>query len=113
MIAINDAPQAVHVNVMYVTMIVGTLIPLLVGVVTKSGNKYKGLAVLVLNAISAAVVKATLPDGGAVFTAQTAIAAVLGIVSSLATYEHLWAKVGLTNNADHNPKALLGPNSGI
>lgn len=113
MIAINDMPQLIHANAMLVTTAVGTLIPILVGLATKSTNKYKGLAVLVLNGISAAIVKATLPDGGATFTAQTAMAAVFGIVASLATYEHLWKKVGLTNNADHHPKALLGPGTGI
>lgn len=113
MIGINDLPQTIHANAWLVTMIVGSLIPLIVGSATKSGNKYKGLAVIVLNGISAAIVKAKVPDGGAVWTSQTAIAAALGVVTSLVLYDHLFSKVGLTNNPATHPKALLGPGVGV
>lgn len=118
MLALNDLPQSIHANAWLVTMIVGTVLPLLVGVVTKGSNKYKGLLLVVLNGVSAAIVAAEVPDGGAVWTAQTAIAAAMGIVVSVVIYKELYLKVGLTNDVESskahgNGKALLGPNTGI
>lgn len=117
-LALNDAPQAIHVNAVYVTMIVGTVLPLLVGIVTKGTNKYKGLLLILLNGVSAAIVKAAVPDGGAAWTAQTAMIAAMGLLSSFLTYKFVFLPVGLTNDqakADQsgNGKALLGPTTGL
>lgn len=115
MLAINDAPQAIHVNALIITALVGTLIPVIVGIVTKSTNKYKDLLLVVLNAVSAAIVKSVVPDGGATFTAQTVLAMLAGIVASMATYRAVLAPTGVTNNPAHNPegKASLGADKGL
>lgn len=112
-LALNDAPQAIHLNATLVTMIVAVVGPLVVGAVTKSTNKYKGFLLALVVGVIAAVTKAVVPDGGAVWTAQTAVNAVLGIVTAEIAYAKVFLKIGLTNDpaasADKgNGKALLG-----
>lgn len=114
MLSLNDAPQAVHLNAAAVTILVGTVLPLLAGLATKHSSKLTGVILVLLNAVNAVVVKAVVPDGGAVITAQTLVFGLLGVISSMAAYYNVWKPFGVTNNPD-NPsgQAKLGADKGL
>lgn len=114
MLSLNDAPQAIHLNAAVVTILIGTVLPIIAGLATKHTSKWTGPILVVLNAANALIVKAMVPDGGAVLTGQTLTFALLGVVSSMAAYYNVWKQFGVTNNPN-NPtgQAKLGADKGL
>lgn len=76
------------IDALVVTMLVGTILPILVGLVTKStaSSGLKGVALLFLSAVQGFVVNQTVADGSAVFTTEGVLLALLGFVAAVASY---------------------------
>lgn len=76
------------VSALVVSIILGTVLPIVVGIVTKinAPSKLKGALLTALNALQAWIVSAVALDGSAVFTKDSALLFALGMVTSLATY---------------------------
>lgn len=83
-----------------VRLIVAVLIPILVGVLTKStwSGTVKGVIGLTLNFVNAAVVAATLADGHAAWSQATLREALVGFVISVAMYLGIYEKAGITSS---------------
>lgn len=114
MLSLNDAPQAIHLNAAVVTILVGTVLPIIAGLATKHSSKLTGLILVVLNAANALIVKSVVPDGGAVISGQTLTFALLGVVSSMAAYYNVWKPFGVTNNPNNESgQARLGADKGL
>ena len=75
-----------------VTLIIGTLIPLLVGLITKldAPGKLKGAIMIVLNATQGLIVASQTATGDAVFSADALVLFVAGVAMSLAAYYGLY-----------------------
>lgn len=97
----------ITINSTFVTIIVGTLIPILVGILTKfdASPRVKSIISIVLNAIQALIVSSVTADGAAAISKQTAILWALGVITSVATYTGVWKP--------NNVPAKLLPNVGI
>ena len=105
-----DTPSTVgsiQLSPLVVTAIVALFVPLGVGLLTKIdlSPTWKGAVNIVLSAINAAVVTATVADGTAIFSQETLVAAFFGMVVSLATYLQIYKPL------DINTKLL--PDKGI
>lgn len=76
------------VNALVVTILLGTVLPILVGLVTKldAPSGMKGSILIVLNAVQAGVVSATTSDGSASFTRESIVLFLFGLATSLSTY---------------------------
>ena len=79
-------------------LIVATLIPLLVGIVTKLGTHpaVKSIALIVLTTAASVLVVSTQADGVAVVSKATAITAIQSIVTAVATYFGVWRATGVS-----------------
>lgn len=71
-----------------VTLIVSAIIPLLVGLLTKSSwsSNVKAIIMIVLNAISAFVMTSTLDDGTAMFSSTAFWTWLVGVIVSAVAY---------------------------
>lgn len=90
-----------------VTLVLGTIIPVLVGLITKmdASSKLKGALMLVLNAVQGLVIASQTTSGEAVFSVDALILFGAGVAMSLAAY------YGLYKPNDVPEK--LAPNFGI
>lgn len=106
-----DALGTITVSALTVQMIVSLFIPIVTGILTKStlSGFAKGLLTLVLNGINAAVVQATIPDGGAAFSKETIIMTAMGLAISVASYAGIYKPANVTSNAG----GKLLPQSGL
>ena len=80
------------VDAIVVTALIGAVLPLLIGVVTKTNlhSGLKGALLLLFSAIEGLLVTATQADGTAVLSKESIIFAIIGWVSAVATYNGLW-----------------------
>lgn len=103
----GDTVASLELSALTVTAVVSLFIPIVVGLITKVDLNplWKGAINIVLSAVNAAIVTATVADGTAVFSKETLIAAFFGMVVSLATYLQVYKPL------DANSKLL--PNKGI
>lgn len=101
----------IELSPIVVQMIIGSILPLLVGFLTKltTKGKWKAWLLVFLNAVSALVSAAILEGGHYIITQQMALTALLGFLSSVGAYQGLWKAVGLTSSAIVVPGAE--PNS--
>lgn len=98
-VALDDTMASVRLSALVVTMLVGTVIPVLVGLLSRWNSKHKGALMIVLNVATALITTATLADGTAVFSQQMLITVVPGLVTSLATYYGILKPNGITSSA--------------
>lgn len=86
------------VNATLTMLLVGTLIPILVGLITKANAPaaVKSICMIVLSAIGAAFVVSTQADGTAVFSKETIVATLNTIVQAVATYYGVWKPSGVS-----------------
>ena len=93
----------------FVMMFTATLIPLLVGLITKinASSMVKSVSMIVLNALAAFVTTSTLADGSAVFTKEGFIAFGIGVGQSVAIYLGIWKPTGVSEKINLNT-AVLG-----
>ena len=75
-----------------VTLVLGTVIPLLVGLITKldAPSKLKGALMIVLNAVQGLIVASQTSTGDAVLSVDALILFVAGVAMSLAAYYGLY-----------------------
>ena len=110
----------ITINAVLVTALIGTLIPISVGLVThsKASSRFKSLLSVVLNAVQALVVSSMLSDGSVLISKDTFILWIMGVVTSTATYTGVWKpteliKVLLPNfglgGPTATPEAVSGP----
>lgn len=107
----TDTVGEIRLSALAVTLVVALFIPIVTGIVTKASlsSWWKGLITLVLNLVNAAVVGAVVSDGGAVWSEETLIAALIGLAVSVATYAGIYKPAGVTSEAG----GKLAPNTGI
>lgn len=88
---------SVQISAAVVTILVGTVIPVVSGFISKADSKFTGIATIVLNAISSVLVTSMMADGTAVISQQTFITFVTGLIGSLAMYYQVWRPLNITN----------------
>jgi hypothetical protein len=83
-----------------VALLLGTLIPLVNGVVTKltTSSTVKAIITLVLSAIAGAVNVSLVDGGGAVISWSTLNAAAITFIVAVATYVGVWKPMGVTSS---------------
>lgn len=103
--------ESITLSALTVQLLVAAVIPIVTGVVTKASlsSFVKGLITLVLNALNAAIVQATVADGGAFFSQETIVATLIGLTISVATYLGVYKPANLTSSAG----GRLAPSTGI
>jgi hypothetical protein len=104
---LENSESVLELAPLAVTVVLGTIIPLLTGILTKLNTSatVKGVVTLTLSAIAGVITQATTTDGGAILSDETLILAGLAWVQAVAAYLGLW------RNLDTNAK--LAPNKGI
>lgn len=95
-----DTLASVRLSATVVQAIVSAFLPLLVGLLThvKDSAFVKGALQLILNAVSAFVVQATLADGSAVVSKSTVMVFLVGVATSLVAYYNAWKPAGVTSS---------------
>jgi hypothetical protein len=108
----NETAFSLSLSAMLVSVLLSAVIPIVTGLITKSSLSgwVKGLITLVLNYVSAAVVQATIADGGAFFSRESLIMSLIGLSISVATYAGIYQPANLTSS-DADGKLL--PRFGI
>lgn len=106
----GDTVASLRVSALFVQAIVAVFIPILVGLVTNVNDqpKIKGALEIVVTAVSALIVQATLADGSAVFTEQTVLVWLVGLGASLVAYAKVWKPAGITSSAVQLPGSAPG-----
>lgn len=96
----SDTLASVRLSAIVVQAIVSALLPLLVGLLThvRDSAFLKGALQLILNAVSAFVVQATLADGSAVVSKNTVMVFLVGVGTSLVAYYNAWKPAGATSS---------------
>jgi hypothetical protein len=105
--AASQSPYQIRLSALVVTIVIGTFLPLVVGLVTKlrASSALKGSLLLILDGVNALIVHSTMDDGVAVFSKQTLILWFASIVQSQAMFHKIWKPLGA-------PEALA-PQAGI
>lgn len=100
-------PWQLRVDSGVVTLIAGTLLPLLVGFVTKLGAPpgLKALLLLVLSTASGLLTQAAVNDGVAVISKQAFMLAAGTFIVGVVTHKGLWKPLEVP--------AKLAPNNGV
>lgn len=106
-----ETAGALVLSALVVTIIISTAIPIITGLLTKATlpSWIKGVMTIILNAVNALVVNATLADGTAVISQETFVVWVLGVVTSIAIYAGVYKPAHITSSGD----GKLKPESGI
>lgn len=115
----------ITLNSTFVVIIVGTLIPILVGVMTKldASPRIKSIINIVLNGVQALIVSSVTADGAAAISKQTAVLWALGVITSIATYLGVWKpnnipqkllpNVGIGGSSENPPVTVVGDGSSM
>lgn len=102
------AVTEVRLSASTVTFLIATVIPILVGLLTKLESRWKGALMILLTAVNAAIVTATVADGAAVFSQQTFQTFITGLVGAYASYYGLLKPRGVTSSAVAVPSPTAG-----
>lgn len=99
---------AITLTPVVVSLLTGTVIPVLVGAVTKSGasRRLKQAVTLVLSGIAALIFAGVTGDGSSVFTLETVAYAAMSWASSIAIYNDVYKRLDL--NEKLAPERGLG-----
>jgi len=101
-VALNSETDtdAFNLSPILVTLILGTLIPLVNGIVTKAttSTSVKTVLSLFLSAVAGLVTVAITPGGGAVIGEQALVAAALTFITQAAMYLSLWKPLEVTSS---------------
>ena len=97
----------ITIDAIFVTAIVGVLIPVFIGTIThlKASSSLKAILSIVLNAIQALIVSSVVANGSAIISKDTFILWITGLVISVATYSGVYKPTGIV--------AKLLPNIGL
>lgn len=109
MILADESIAVVSLNATLVTALVSLVIPVLVGLATnaRTSSTVKGALSIVLNAINALIVTHTVADGSAWVSKQATLAWIVGTLTSLAIYLHIYKPAGITSTPNKQGVALL------
>lgn len=79
----------ITIDALVVTTLLGTILPILTGLITKmeTSSGFKGTVLLFLSAAAGLLNSAITMDGTAVFSKETLFLAFLAWISSVATYQ--------------------------
>jgi len=90
---------AVKLSAVLVTFLIGTLIPILVGIITRTAwpPVVKAIANIVATAANALIVDHQLGDGSAFITQQAAVLWLMTLAISIAVYLGVYVPANLTN----------------
>lgn len=94
----SNSISQIQISALAVTLVISLIIPFVNGLITKADSKVKGLVTIVLNAVSALVVTATMADGTAIISKETFITAAIGAVVSVGTYLQVYKPLGVTSS---------------
>lgn len=91
--------SAVKLSALLVTFIVGTLLPIVVGIVTRTAwpSTVKSVVLLVANAANALIVDHRMGDGSAFITQQAAVLWFMSLVVSVAMFFGVYVPAKITN----------------
>lgn len=105
----DESIAQVSLNATLVTALVSLIIPVLVGLITKAktSSTVKGALSLVLNAVNALIVTATVADGTAVLSKPAVLVWIVGTLTSLAAYLHIYKPAGITSTPNSAGVAKL------
>lgn len=95
----EDSPTVIwDLSPASVSIIVGFLLPLLVGLVTKvsTPSSVKGVLLLLLSAVSGLLAQAAVEDAGFAVTQEALISAGITFAIGVATHYGLWRPTGAT-----------------
>jgi hypothetical protein len=103
----NSETTTFELSPLAVSVILGTLLPIITGLLTKLNARdwVKGLVNLVLSAVAGVITANLVVGGGAVVSDETLILAGISFVTSVASYFGFYQNVNLN--------AKLAPNSGL
>lgn len=90
------------IDVGILTIVVGSLLPILVGIVTKKveSSGLKASLLLFLSALSG--LAATAINGGGIISSQTLVAAVVAYVVAVASHFGFYSPSGITDKVQEN-----------
>jgi len=93
-----------------VSLLISLIIPIVTGLVTKysTSSGLKGLITLVLNAVQALVVSATVGDGTAVISEETFVVFCVSLAISIATYAGVYKPLNITSSTPAGSLANVG-----
>lgn len=94
-----------------VQIIVSMLIPIVIGLLTKSTlpGSVKAVGLLIANSVAALIIAATVDGGGAVISQTTFFQWAIGLAIAVASYFGVYEPMRLTSK----PDGVLAPNVGI
>ena len=97
----------ITIDAIFVTTVIGVLIPVLVGLLTKlkASSTLKAVLNIVLGAIQSLIVSSMIDGGGALISKNTFILWVLSLIVSVASYVGVYKPTGISSK--------LFPNSGL
>lgn len=107
-----NSVASIQISALSVQIILGMLVPLVVGLLTKftTSSGVKAVIMLILNAVQTLIVQATMADGTAIIDQSTFIAWALALVVSVATYFGVYKPLDLTSST---PEGKLAPKTGL
>jgi len=93
----DSDPALIHLDAVAVSILVGTVLPLAVGLLTKlrASSGVKAVLLALLTALAGLITTATLADGSAVISWELALNAGLAWVTGVATHYGLWKATGV------------------
>jgi hypothetical protein len=91
----------VEINPFLMTLLIGTVLPLLVGVATKLSTKpiYKSLLLIFFDAVTTLLSGAAMVGSSYVLSRENLITGLFAFLASVGTYTGLWKSAGLTSSA--------------
>lgn len=106
----GETLERVQLSALTVSLIIGLLIPIVTGLVTKysTSSGLKGLITLMLNAVQTLVVTATVADGTAIISRETFVNFCLALVISVASYAGVYRPLGVTSSTQDGALAGVG-----
>ena len=102
----------VQMSALTVQMVLGLLVPIAVGLLTKlsTSSGVKAVLMLILNAVQTLIVQATMADGSAVIDKATFFSWLLATVISVAMYAGVYKPLNVTSST---PDGKLAPTKGV
>jgi hypothetical protein len=104
---LETSETSVELSPFLVTLIIGTLLPIATGLLTKlnASDKVKGTVNLFLAAVTAIISQNLVEGGGAIFSEDTLLMGLLAFIASVAAYHGFWQNINIDEK--------LAPNTGI
>lgn len=112
---ITSGESLLELSPLMVTAIIGTFIPLLTGIITKStaSDAIKGVVSAFLSAGAGLIVTGFTENGGSIISETSAILAGLAFLTAMGTYFGVWGPNGITSGlaekVNRSTPGIVGP----